>query len=85
MTKPRLVLLGHWENFFGNDLGEPARTIPLLGYKGLLEQLKPYNVVVPEPFSDILLPRRWSDSAPAEAFSFMRTPAEQTARDKAPS
>lgn len=56
VTKPRLVLLGHWENFFGNDLGEPARTIPLLGYKGLLEQLKPYNVVVPEPFSDILLP-----------------------------
>jgi hypothetical protein len=56
VTKPRLVLLGHWENFFGNDLDKRARTIPLLDYDGLLDRLKPYNLVVPEPFSEVALP-----------------------------
>jgi hypothetical protein len=56
VTRPRLVLLGHWENFFGNDLDKRARTIPLLDYEGLLDRLKPYNLVVPEPFSEVALP-----------------------------
>lgn len=56
LLQPRIVVLGHWENFFGNDPDSPARTIPLLNYDGLLEQLKPYNFVVPEPMSDVLLP-----------------------------
>lgn len=56
VTRPRLVLLGHWENFFGNDLNKPARTIPLQHYTGLIEQLQGYDYRVPEPFSEIALP-----------------------------
>lgn len=56
VTRPRLVLLGHWENFFGNDLDKPARTIPLQNYGGLIEQLEGYDYRVPEPFSEIPLP-----------------------------
>ncbi|KAA5841247.1 MBL fold metallo-hydrolase [Pseudomonas chlororaphis] len=55
-TRPRLVLLGHWENFFGNDLEEPAETIPLQDYGGLIQQLDGYQHVVPEPFSEVSLP-----------------------------
>lgn len=56
VTRPRLVLLGHWENFFGNDLDQPARTIPLQRYGGLIEQLQGYDYRVPEPFSEVALP-----------------------------
>lgn len=56
VTRPRLVLIGHWENFFGNDPDKPARTIPLQNYSGLIEQLEGYNYVVPEPFSEVQLP-----------------------------
>ncbi|WP_256591014.1 MULTISPECIES: hypothetical protein [unclassified Pseudomonas] len=54
--RPRRVLVGHWENFFGNDLEKPARTIPLQNYWGLVKQLKDYDYVVPEPFSEVPLP-----------------------------
>ncbi|MNN33293.1 hypothetical protein D3C81_1470460 [compost metagenome] len=56
VTRPRLVLIGHWENFFGNDLDKPARTIPLQNYSELIEQLEGYDYVVPEPFSEVQLP-----------------------------
>ncbi|MFJ3485943.1 MBL fold metallo-hydrolase [Pseudomonas sp. NPDC090202] len=56
VTRPRMVLLGHWENFFGNDLDKPARTIPLQRYRGLVEKLAGYDAHVPEPFSEVQLP-----------------------------
>ncbi|WP_242525483.1 MBL fold metallo-hydrolase [Pseudomonas fluorescens] len=58
VTRPKKVLVGHWENFFGNDLRQPARTIPLQDYKGLIERLNGYEYEVPEPLSEVsLLPR----------------------------
>ncbi|MFJ3263969.1 MBL fold metallo-hydrolase [Pseudomonas sp. NPDC086581] len=60
VTRPSLVLLGHWENFFGNDPGEPARTIPLLNYAGLIENIEDsgyagrYKVL--EPLSEVAFP-----------------------------
>jgi len=56
VTRPRTLILGHWENFFGNDPGQPARTIPLQDYKGLLERLLVHKPLVPEPFSFVQLP-----------------------------
>lgn len=56
VTRPRLVLLGHWENFFGNGLDQPPRTIPLQNYGGLIEQLQGYDYRVPAPFSRVALP-----------------------------
>ncbi|MFJ5240556.1 MBL fold metallo-hydrolase [Pseudomonas neuropathica] len=56
VTRPKKVLIGHWENFFGNDLQKPARTIPLQKYQQLMEHLKGYETVVPEPMSEISLP-----------------------------
>ncbi|MDF3933534.1 MBL fold metallo-hydrolase [Pseudomonas citronellolis] len=66
VIKPRLVLVGHWENFFGGELQEPegrkpefkARTIPLQKYDQLVDDLKksgyPYHTL--EPLSEIALP-----------------------------
>lgn len=60
VTRPRLVVLGHWENFFGNDPGQHARTIPLLRYDGLIENIRRagygsrYKVL--EPLTEIALP-----------------------------
>ncbi|WP_160109451.1 hypothetical protein [Pseudomonas izuensis] len=56
VTRPRRVVIGHWENFFGNDLDKPARTIPLQDYRGLVKRLEGYDYVVPEPFSEVALP-----------------------------
>lgn len=57
VTRPRLVLVGHWENFFANDLSKPPRTIPLQEYAGLLTQLHGYPHVFPEPLSEVRLPQ----------------------------
>lgn len=62
VTRPRLVLLGHWENFFGNNLKQPARTLPLQEYRGLLKQLQGYEYRTPEPFSDVALPPVHADA-----------------------
>ncbi|QBF27300.1 MBL fold metallo-hydrolase [Pseudomonas tructae] len=56
ITRPRTLVLGHWENFFASNPYEPARTIPLQGYQGLLDQLTGYPPLIPEPFSQIPLP-----------------------------
>ncbi|WP_252090898.1 hypothetical protein [Pseudomonas sp. MWU13-3659] len=60
VTKPRLVLVGHWENFFGNDLERPPRTIPLQNPKPMVERIKAAlpdaEVVVPKPLSEWPLP-----------------------------
>ncbi|CAK9889873.1 MULTISPECIES: MBL fold metallo-hydrolase [Pseudomonas] len=56
VTRPRTLVLGHWENFFASDPRKPARTIPLQDYQGLLNQLSHYTPVIPEPFSLVPLP-----------------------------
>ncbi|MFJ4348696.1 MBL fold metallo-hydrolase [Pseudomonas sp. NPDC089401] len=67
---PRLVLLGHWENFFGNNPNEPE---PLRGQEVgrmvdtvkmiLKDQGSPARVYLPAPFAEIPV-RRVNDTAP---------------------
>lgn len=56
VTRPRLVAIGHWENFIGGDLKHP-KLIPFLDLKGLVdaaEEAAPgTEILVPAPFSDI--------------------------------
>ncbi|MCU0117848.1 hypothetical protein N8H74_06265 [Pseudomonas sp. B2M1-30] len=62
-TKPRVVLLGHWENFFGND---PYNPEPLTGnhVARMMEKVKAVvseqktaaTVYLPKPFAEIPLP-----------------------------
>jgi len=60
VTQPRLVLVGHWENFFGNNLEVPARTIPGQNPVPMIERIKTAvptaRVVIPEPLSEVALP-----------------------------
>ncbi|MDZ5434880.1 hypothetical protein T3H00_19710 [Pseudomonas fluorescens] len=60
VTRPRLVLVGHWENFFGNNLEAPAQTIPGQTPLKMIERIKRtlpgIEVVVPEPLSEVALP-----------------------------
>lgn len=65
-NKPRIILLGHWENFFGNAPNEPE---PLKGqqiekmvnviYDVLREQQSPAQLYLPEPFAEI--PLLWEE------------------------
>jgi hypothetical protein len=62
-TRPRVVLLGHWENFFGNNPHEPE---PMKGHhvKKMMEKVKAVvgeqtpgaTVYLPKPFAEIALP-----------------------------
>lgn len=62
-TKPRLVLLGHWENFFGNDPNHPE---PMIGQHVremmdkvqtlVRDEVPPVMVYLPKPFAEIMLP-----------------------------
>ncbi|WP_175652287.1 MBL fold metallo-hydrolase [Pseudomonas sp. Marseille-P9899] len=58
VTRPRLIAIGHWENFIGGDLKNPT-IIPFLDLKGLVkaaEEAAPNTeTLVPAPFSDIPL------------------------------
>lgn len=60
VTQPRLVLVGHWENFFGNDLEVPAQTIPGQNPVPMIERISKTlpnaRVVIPEPLSEVALP-----------------------------
>lgn len=61
--RPRVVLLGHWENFFG---GDPDNPTPMKGHhveqmlnrvKAVVgEQRPPAKVYLPKPFAEIALP-----------------------------
>jgi len=59
VTKPRLVIVGHWENFFGNDPLQP-QTIPGQSPVGMLDAITKSapqaRVVVPAPLSEVALP-----------------------------
>ncbi len=60
LTRPRLILLGHWENFFGND---PANPEPLTGQNvaGMVSHVE--NIVgrgityLPAPLAEFGLPK----------------------------
>lgn len=58
VTKPRIVAIGHWENFIGGDLKAPT-LIPLLDLKKLKDivqdTVRETPVIVPAPFSRIPL------------------------------
>lgn len=64
-TRPRLVLLGHWENFFGNDPGDP-KPEPLSGQNVVGMQRRVDKVIkdaaihatvsMPAPLNEIALP-----------------------------
>lgn len=59
-TKPRIVLIGHWENFFGNK-PDDVRIIPGLDLKGMVEIVRRHvtpktSVFTPLPFTKIPLP-----------------------------
>ncbi|MGC5700767.1 hypothetical protein J4P02_11275 [Pseudomonas sp. NFXW11] len=60
VLKPRLVLVGHWENFFGNDPTAAPRTLPLQTPLGLIKDLETMfpeiRVVLPKPLSQVQLP-----------------------------
>ena len=63
-TRPRLVLLGHWENFFGNDLRR--KPTPLMGQdienmrqaveQALKADHNSARVQMPAPLDDVALP-----------------------------
>ncbi|QPS20031.1 hypothetical protein I6G64_21065 [Serratia plymuthica] len=63
-TKPKLVLLGHWENFFGNDPKQPPVPMPLQNVEGMVRTVEqilstnniPATVRMPAPFGDVPLP-----------------------------
>lgn len=59
LTKPRQVIVGHWENFFGNDPYKP-QTIPGQTPIGMLKAIAASapnaQVVVPAPLSEVALP-----------------------------
>ncbi|MDR0212054.1 MAG: hypothetical protein LBJ33_23215 [Pseudomonas putida] len=59
-THPRMVVLGHWENFFGND---PANPQPLIGQdvEGMVQAVKQalgpgVPVYLPAPLAEMALP-----------------------------
>lgn len=60
VTQPRLVLIGHWENFFGNDPCHP-QTIPGQNPYAMLRVIQSSapqaRVVLPAPLSEVALPR----------------------------
>lgn len=62
LTQPRMVLLGHWENFFGNDPASRRQTmIPLLNGKPMERIVRltvgpDVPVLLPAPFAFIALP-----------------------------
>ncbi|MGH8437989.1 MAG: hypothetical protein ACRERW_02825, partial [Pseudomonas sp.] len=60
LTQPRMVLLGHWENFFGNGPGHPE---PMVGQnvEGMIREVKKtlgptVPVYLPAPLAEIALP-----------------------------
>ena len=60
VSRPRLVVLGHWEDFFGNDPERP-QTIRLLDEQGMVERTRAAlpdgtPVVMPVPLSEVALP-----------------------------
>ncbi|MFJ7793838.1 hypothetical protein [Pseudomonas sp. NPDC096950] len=60
LTRPRLVLLGHWERFFGNDPGKPEslRWQNEAGMVRAIHDSVPVGTLVrmPAPFAEIALP-----------------------------
>lgn len=72
-TRPRLVLLGHWENFFGNDPGDP-KPRPLFGHnvigmqkrvdKVLQDAAIHATVSMPAPLYEVALPPAKPPSVP---------------------
>lgn len=60
VSRPRLVVLGHWEDFFGNDPQKP-QTIRLLDEQGMVKRTRAAlptgtPVVMPVPLSEVALP-----------------------------
>jgi hypothetical protein len=59
LIKPRLLLFGHWEDFFGNDPGRP-QLIRLQKENELIERLKTdypdLKQVMPYPLTEVPLP-----------------------------
>ncbi|OLF54787.1 hypothetical protein BTN82_11125 [Pseudomonas chlororaphis] len=60
VTQPRMVLVGHWENFFGNDPYRP-QPLPGLELQPLLEVIachvaRGVPVILPAPLATIPLP-----------------------------
>lgn len=58
VTQPKMVLIGHWENFFDGDINVP-KIIPLLDLRGLINTVRlaapQATVIVPAPLSEISL------------------------------
>ncbi|RJS21178.1 hypothetical protein DRW03_17345 [Corallococcus sp. H22C18031201] len=47
-THPRYVILGHWEDFFGNDCLKPPSIVRMTGRKGLSRFIRRVGEVTPE-------------------------------------
>ncbi|MBJ6760814.1 hypothetical protein JGU66_08560 [Myxococcaceae bacterium JPH2] len=47
-TRPRYVILGHWEDFFGNDCLKPPSIVRMTGRKGLSRFIRRVGEVTPE-------------------------------------
>lgn len=60
ITQPRKLLIGHWEDFFGNDPHDPQLLRAQKGEIPLFERLKTHyaDVVAPYPLTDVALPLR---------------------------
>ena len=58
ITKPRKLLIGHWEDFFGNDPHHPQLLRAQKGLTPLFDRLKLQypDVVAPYPLTDVALP-----------------------------
>lgn len=64
-TEPRMVLIGHWENFFASDPGD-NREIPFLDLHGMVDIVKRHvgsgvKVYVPDPGVKIAFPEPEKD------------------------
>lgn len=65
-STPRLILLGHWESFFGNDLKKKPKPLLLQDLEGMRQAintiLKVNNISaevrLPAPLDDVALPAR---------------------------
>ncbi|WP_419709196.1 hypothetical protein [Pseudomonas sp. NFX224] len=66
LTKPQLILLGHWENFFGNDPGGTQKVLnesDMNGMRAAIDSVRksdpfPTDVNIPLPLYEVALPKR---------------------------
>lgn len=68
VTRPRVVVMGHWEDFFGNDPANP-QTIPLTDEPAMVRavlRVVPTGtpVLMPTPFSEVEMPQPTELSSP---------------------